>query len=215
MYAKHDLKVGDFYACGSQWRENKRDRCTAPASILSSQIDPAVWSVVEAFLSEPQRLISHLEEMSRDENAGSLQPEVDKLDAEIGKLTTKVRNAFEELVSIEDADIKESLRGQITLWQRHLGQFKSDREMLLSRQRQWLSQQERTGQFVARLTDVSNALSSLDIDTKRDALDALGVKVRVYKAARKGPQEQDSPPRWMMTWDVPLSPDDVVNASRT
>jgi site-specific DNA recombinase len=215
MYAKHDPKIGDFYACGSQWRENKRDRCINPASMQASQLDPAVWSVVEFYLANPQQLIDFLEEKAKDENAGSLQPEIDKLDAEIGKLTTRVRNAFEELVSIEDADIKESLRGQIALWQKHLAQFKSDRDTLVSKQAHWLNHQEQRSQFVARLTNVSRELSRLDMDTKRSVLDALGVKVKVYKAARKGPQEPDAPPRWVMTWDVPLSPDDIVNESRT
>lgn len=215
MYAKHDPKIGDFYACGSQWRENKRDRCPSPASIQASQLDSQVWSAVDYYMKHPHRLVAHLRGLAEDESTGSLQPEIDKLDMEIGKTTTKIRNAFEELVSIEDSGIKEILRNQVTLWQKHLTAFKADRATLTSRHQNWLMQRNRTAQLIATVEEVSAELSDLSIEAKRHALDALGVQVRVYKAPRKGPQEANSPHRWLMDWNAPDSPDDIMNASRT
>jgi site-specific DNA recombinase len=214
MYAKYDTKVGYFYACGSQWRENGRDRCIAPASIQACQLDPAVWSVVEGYLKDPDRFINHMESLRQEKNT-SLQPEIEKVDAKISELSTRIRNAFTELVGITDPDIKDALRMQMTLWQKHLAQFRADKETLLGNQQQWLHQQDKAERLKKRLVSASELISRADIETKREALSALGACVKVFKAPRKGPQDPNEPPRWSMTWDMPISPDDIVNESLT
>jgi site-specific DNA recombinase len=211
MYAKYTAKVGDYYACSSQWRENKRNRCAMPTSILSSQLDTAIWNIVEHCLKHPDALISHIEQMYWEDTINSLQPEIEKIDNEIGKLSTKIRNTFEELVSIDDTAIKETIRGQLVLWQKHLAQFKSDKEALISRQQCWVDKQEQRQLLTDYIADISSELEHLSMETKRKVLDALGVKVKVYKAPRKGPQEPDAPPRWVMTWDLNVSPEQIVN----
>jgi site-specific DNA recombinase len=171
--------------------------CPHP-TIAASMIDGEVWQRVSEVLRDPRIIAREVERRRED---GSLDRELAALDRRVDVLADKQARMARRVADIEDDDIAaplivelKSLAGQKTTAQR-------ERDDLLRRMADRADEDARVRSLSEWCSRVGANLDLMAYDEKRLALDALGVKVRVYSP---GAVDEDGTPRprWEMTMAV-------------
>ncbi len=171
--------------------------CPHP-TIAASMIDGEVWQRVSEVLRDPE-IIAREVERRRDD--GSLDRELAALDRRIDTLADKQARMARRVAEIEDDDIAaplivelKSLAGQKTTAQR-------ERDDLLRRMADRADDDARVRSLAEWCSRVGANLDLMSYDEKRLALDALGVKVRIYSPGAVA-EDGTARPRWEMTMAI-------------
>jgi site-specific DNA recombinase len=190
LRARPQRRQTTTYRCarGSKYRSD----CTQHG-IATRLMDTAVWGRVEAILTRPEIVVEEVARLQADD------PTADDL-AAAEKALANVRrqqdNLVEQLANVGGA-VANLVTEKLAALEAKREQFASERDAILLRQRAWKTASQRLEDLEAWCRSVAANLGDLAYDQKRLALDALGVRVFVWRA--------DHTPRYTIEATIPLS----------
>ena len=97
------------------------------------------------------------------------------------------------------------LTGKVETLERQREQLAAEREIILGRRKTRLAARERLSDLEAWCRTVAANLGNLSYERRRDALDALGIQVRVYP--------RGAPDRYVIEANIPLDSAIVYSTS--
>jgi site-specific DNA recombinase len=201
--------VSPQYRCTAQRQHGPK--CSRP-SITASMIDPIVWDVVTRLLRRPWIIAR---EVARHRQDGGLDRQLAAVDKRLAALVSKHQQGTKRLLTIDD-DTAETLSVELKALVEQRKAAEQERDDLLAR----IADQAQEAQRVRNLEEcaktVAANLDTLSYDEKRRTLDALGVRVRTYRAGTV--DETGRPyPRWAITLEptlpIPQSQSEILYRS--
>ena len=191
-----------YYRCGS--RVEGKSACPVP-TIAASVIDGPVWQCVADVLRDPAIIEREVARRRRD---GSLDRELASLDKQIDALADKQARMARRIAQIEDDDVAAPLIAQLKALATQKTTAQQQRDDLVQRVADRAAETTRVQSLAAWCSRVGANLDRMSYDEKRLALDALGVKVRIY---RKDTLDDDGQPhpRWQITMR-PMAPTSAI-----
>ena len=182
--------------------------CPRP-SISAGVLDPAVWESVSEVLREPTIIARAVAEHRTD---GGLERELAAMEKRLQTIVSKQQRIAKAITTLDDEDAVAPLLMEL----QNLAASKTatERECDLVRQRVADAEAEEANvrTLIEWCSRVGANLDTLTYDERRLALDALGVKVRVYRSgATDGAGEPL--PRWSLTLSLVSSTNDIAYGS--
>jgi site-specific DNA recombinase len=172
--------------------QRNRDRYGCPGfGINADMLDGPVWSKVEAILNDPAIISAELERLRIDD------PTVDDIkgvERALADIERKQGNLVTRLGDVEDEDIAALVQNQLKQLVKQRTLYEEDRLTLRQQRETWALAQARFNEIDLWCKNVAANVRDLTYDRKRMALDALGVKVRVWG--------KDHEPRWQMQTNI-------------
>jgi site-specific DNA recombinase len=164
--------------------------CPGP-TIVTHILDSAVWSKIEAILTDPDTVRRELERLKTADPTGDDLASIDKalqyVDKRKGMLVQSITMVTEpEAAAPLVAHLEELARQERTL--------KHERTHTLERQRSWQEQQTNLATLDEWCRSVSNSLKTFDFKQRRMVLDALGFSATLFRS--------DHEPRFIITADI-------------
>jgi site-specific DNA recombinase len=185
------------YACGVHRKHP--DRCTEAGFIRATILDAAVWARVEDTLLRPETIRDQVAALRRSNPTNIDLP---RLNRGIADVDRKVANLVRRLSDVDDEHLAQAVTAQLAALSAQKRELESQRAALLARRVQWEAVQGRLESLEEWCTKVAKRLGTFSYEQKRLALDALGVKVRVYAKGQ--------PLRYEITAEVELVPEGVT-----
>jgi site-specific DNA recombinase len=186
----NSAKHGAHYECNGV----NRDRHDCPHyTIQASILDPAVWAHVQGILTHPDIIAAELARMrTSDPTVG----DVKAVERQLDDIERKRHNLVKRLADVEDEDIAAMVQVELVTLTKHAKQLEEDRDTLRRQREIWAQAQVRFNDIEVWCRNVAANVDDLTYDQKRTALDALGVKVRVWRG--------DHNPRWKINARIPF-----------
>jgi site-specific DNA recombinase len=183
-------------------RDTPDSGCPHP-SIAASILDPAVWESVSEVLRDPTIIARAVAEHRTD---SGLERELAAMDKRLQTIVSKQQHIAKAIPTLDDEDAVAPLL--VELQNLAASKTATERECDLVRQR--IADAEAEAANVRTLSEwcsrVGTNLDTLTYDERRLALDALGVKVRVY---RNGATDEAREP--LPRWTLMLTPVSATN----
>ena len=168
-----------------------QDRCVHTPRIQGEALEEATWRHAERILTRPEIIAAEVARLrSHDDTADNLRV----LDRAVAEIERKQRNTARAIAALDDDDA-EPLTREMAALGTEKRQLLTERQRVLQRRTEWEMTQARLYEIETWRQSVVAEMATLDITTKRLALQALGVEVRVWKA--------DHEPRYEITASVP------------
>jgi site-specific DNA recombinase len=162
------------YRCGRTLQPNLR---CATGGISVRLIDDAVWSKVSAILERPEIVAEELARMQQNDPTGA---DLTAIDRELLKIERQQANLIEQLAELGGA-VGEMVRAKLTSLQAEHERLQADRAAMLSVRTAWQHAREQLGGLEQWCRKVAAKLDRLTYEEKRLALEALAVRVRVWR----------------------------------
>lgn len=195
MHAQASSNPNPGYICGRVLSQHK-DACSGH-SIKVRILDAIVWDKVVRILSEPDVITNELEKMRTQDTSAAQLGDVER---NLARVTREERNYVDRLGQVEGPAADQVVVKLNELSKRH-EQLRAERETLLDRQAQWEVTVKGAESLAPWLREIGTAVDQLSYDEKRLAMDALGVRVKLWRI--------DHEPRWEITAAIPLG-DSIV-----
>jgi site-specific DNA recombinase len=190
MAALNSGKHGAYYECNPV----NRDRYDCPHfTIQASILDPAVWEHIQGILTRPDIIAAELERMRSDDPTVG---DVKAIQRQLADIERKQHNLVNRLADVEDEEIAALVQDQLVKLTTQRKQLEQDREGVERQREMWALAQARFNDIEAWCHNVAANVQDLTYDQKRTALEALGVKVRVWRG--------DHNPRWNIKAKIPI-----------
>jgi site-specific DNA recombinase len=167
-------------------------------TIAASLIDAPVWQRVAEVLRDPKIIAREVE---RRRQSGSLDRDVAALDRRIEALADKQGRMARRVAEIEDDDIAAPLIVELKSLAAQKATAQRERDDLARRMADRANEDARVRSLSEWCSRVGANLDTLSYAEKRVALEALGVKVRIYLPGSVDENGQPRP-RWEMTMAV-------------
>lgn len=174
-------------------------RCAAASEtkcyhgISTHLLDAAVWGRIEDVLKNPQRIAAEVERLVDDDPAGPDLAAVDRATSEAESELAALAASFGQ---VKNATASAALAARMDALGAQVESLAVRRAEVLAHHETRLAASEQSRLFVDWCARVAPNLGDLDYRQRRLALDALGVRVVVYRA--------DHAPRWTLAAWVPL-----------
>jgi site-specific DNA recombinase len=174
-----------FYKC--QTSERMKGECVWH-TISATALDAAVWSRVEAILSEPERLRRILAVPTRD-----LAAEIAEIDSRIEELQREYSNLAGLVRRLgEGDDATEGLLDEMREGKHRQRALEESRHRLADEAEDAEARARRVEATIEAVSGLSEQVAALDYHSKRQVLIDLDVTVAVY------PSRHESPYHWVM-----------------
>jgi site-specific DNA recombinase len=193
MHCKMARPGYPVYYCGGH--HLRPGVCPAPTIISTDLLDDEVWHRVESILTQPDIIERELERLRQDDPT---EADLALLDAAIADITRRQTNVSRAIARLDDADSEPLLKELASLGSQRR-QLEAERDGVLARRDGWEAAQHQLAELERWCAQVAARLVGLDYATKRLALEALGVRVQVWRA--------DHNPRWAITANIPIGGD--------
>lgn len=175
------------YHCQTSHRASGAGQCTYH-TISARKLDSAVWSRVEAILSEPERLRRILALPARD-----LTTEVASIEDRIEELKREGSGLARTVARLEEGDdAAETLLASIREVAQRRRVLEESRDRLVQEATDAESRARRVDATIEAVSGLSEHVGALDYQGKRQAMIDLGVQVEVY------PRGHESGEHWVM-----------------
>jgi site-specific DNA recombinase len=155
-------------------------------------LDQIVWGHVSRILKHPDLIAAELERMRGSDPTTA---DLAAVEQSLTSVARQQRNLIENLANVTGAAAA-LIADKLNTLEAQRAQLQAEREQVLARAEAHRRAQERMGDVAAWCRTVAANLETLTYAEKRLALDALGVRVRLW---RKGHE-----PRYEITANVPL-----------
>jgi site-specific DNA recombinase len=185
------------YSC-ARGRKYRGD-CTMHA-ISSSILDEAAWKRVEEIVTRPDVVLA---ELARLDDAGFSAEDIAAIDKRLAEIARQRRNLVDELADLGPT-VRAVVREKLAALEAQQGQLEAERENIRARISAREAAKDRLVELEAWCRTVGANLAELTYEKKRLALDALGVRVRVWP--------KDHTPRYVIEME-PLPDSPVVSST--
>ncbi|MBA2450305.1 MAG: recombinase family protein [Chloroflexi bacterium] len=189
------------YRC-DRGSSDRRD-CGSKPSIMVPQLDGAVWTRVESILTQPEVVAAELERM---EDNDPTRNDLAAADRALATLARQQSNLIDQIANVS-GQAATLLTAKVEALERQREQLDAEREAMLGRHRTRVAARERLSDLETWCRTVAANLGNLKHQQKRDALDALGVQVKVHP--------RGAPHRFVIDANIPLDSFIVCSTSRS
>jgi site-specific DNA recombinase len=188
--------------------ENRQAPCPRP-TITASLIDGTVWEKAASILRDPSVVATEVAKRRQD---GGLDRDLAAIDKQIASIADKQGRITKRLAEIDDDDVAALFMAELHALVARKTAADGERDDLMRRIADRADEDARVRSLAEWCSRVGANLDTLRYDEKRLALNALGVKVRVYKP---GSMDADGTPlqRWDMTMRPAFAAEHVVYGS--
>jgi hypothetical protein len=162
------------YIC-SGWKDG---RCTHGGNIQAPILDGAVWTKVEAILTDPS-VIS--DEIERRRQADPTADDLRAVDGQLSEVSRQQANYVTNLGLVTGA-AAELIAGKLAELEGQYDRLMAEREAILQRHQTWKAAQARLTSLERWCRIFGANLGQLTYEERREALEALGIKAKVYRA---------------------------------
>jgi hypothetical protein len=176
-----------YYCTGA----SVRGKCVMKPSIRQP-IDDIVWSRVRSILTQPDVIARELERLRGSDPTADDLAAVERSLAEIDR---QERNLVDQLANLGGA-VAALIADKLRAYEQQRERLAAERAEILGRRSAWLIAQERIVDVRAWCEKVAKNIDRLTYAEKRDALVALDVRVKLWRA--------DQQPRYEITASIPL-----------
>ncbi len=221
-YPNSHLLRGGFVYCGSCGRpmgtawnvkdhkpkyicphaRDSRNPCLSAPSIHAHIIDAAVWQVVERILLQPSLIAAELDKMRSED---PIQQDLKAVEQALSTTARKQTRLLDALAESDD-DLAEAIKSKLSALSVTKRQLQQEHDQLLAHRTSWQTLQLNLNNLEAWCKQLASHVTELDFANKQLALQALDVKVRVWRA--------DHEPRYEITTSLPLDSVELDNTSR-
>ncbi|MDP9373493.1 MAG: recombinase family protein [Chloroflexota bacterium] len=156
-------------------------------------LDAIVWGHIEAVLTRPEIVAAEVARLRQDDPTVADLSGLDRQCAAVGR---KIANLTRTIAGVDDDDTRAALVGELTALGTHRRQLEEERAAVLARRDAWHAVQGQLDSVEDWCRQVAANLGDLTYEQKRQALTALEVRVRLYRA--------DHDPRYEITAALPL-----------
>jgi site-specific DNA recombinase len=174
----------------------KQPGVTQP-TIAASIIDPIVWGLVRAVLSDPAIIAR---ELDKQRNDGALDRDLAALDTRLAANATKQTTLARRIAVLSD-DAAEPVMTELELLAAAKRTMEADRAELVRRLADADTDRARVRTLTEWMDTVSANLETLTYDERRTALAALGVRVLTHR-----PGATDETGAALDRWEVTMQP---------
>jgi site-specific DNA recombinase len=179
-----------FYRC----EQIGKPGCTCPAWTLSvPKIDAVIWDKVARRLLDGETIRAELERRLGDDPTAA---DVSATERAINDIVRRQTNIAKSISLIDDQEAQEPLVRELEALRSQQKALAQERDLLLSRRQNWESAQRHIDSLEAWCNQVASNLDSLDYDQRREALQAFGVRVTIYRTGHD--------PRYEIRATIPL-----------
>jgi site-specific DNA recombinase len=201
----HNPTRSAVYRCRS--RTMKVHDCPQPG-IAASVIDGPVWERIREVLSHPEIIAA---EVQQHRQRGGLERDLAIVEKVLATVMSKQRRITQAIAALDDDDAMTPLLAELTTLAARKSAAETERDALQQRIADEAADVERVRNLTEWCQTVSVNLDTLSYDEKRLALDALGVRVEVWRLSTRNEAGNENP-RWamMMSPHAVMPPDDIL-----
>lgn len=167
--------------------------CSAPANISALKIDPIVWDHVRDVLLRDEIIESELKRLRSSDPA---EADLTAIDRAMTETKRRQANLVRQLAAFDDDETISLIQTEMKSLARQRQTLETERQSVIRQQDAWKLAQAHLDQLRRWRQMVAKNLDELDYAGKRQALDALGVKVTAYP--------QDHQPRYEIRASLPI-----------
>jgi hypothetical protein len=188
--------------------ENRQGACPRP-TITATLLDGTVWERAVSILRDPSVIE---DEVAKRREDGGLDRDRAAIEKQIASIADKQGRIAKRLAEIEDDDVAALLMAELQALSTRKKTAEAERDDLMRRIADRAEEDARVRSLAQWCARVEANLDTMSYEEKRLALDALGVKVSVYK---RGATDADgnSLPRWDITMRPAFDSVNVVYGS--
>lgn len=182
------LHVENHPTRGALYRHSRQGRarhgCT-DVVIAAADLDPLVWQGMRSRLLDPDLIGAELDRLRREDPT---RADLAVLDRRMGDVERRQRTLVRRLGVEEDDDIAALIRAELAAVIAERKHLEAERVALEQQRASWEDAQHHLADLERWVQSVAGKLDSADYATRRLALDALAVDVRLWPI--------DHAPRW-------------------
>jgi site-specific DNA recombinase len=182
------------WACYRASAGNGHEGCGHAFTIGAIALDTGVWAKVERILTDPEIIAAELARLRESDPTGEELATVDRARADVERRRRNLLAQLEDLDPVSARDTRERLAALGA----QAAALDAERAGVLGRGAGWEAARQRLADVQAWCGTVAMRLGELTYEQKRLALDALGVRVRLW--------QRDHTPRYDFTASIPLDP---------
>jgi site-specific DNA recombinase len=183
-------QMGPIVRCGNSMTiPGRPDRCVSQGNAkLARELEPDVWADVAEYLKHPERVKAHNERVRTSpdpeaENMATLDTRLKKIKQDIAKIQDYVLRLDDH-----DALAQWGLKEQ-ELW-RELRKLEADRQAAESRAENREARKHAFEDLISMLEVVKWQVDAFDERQRRNALLALDIQVRLWRAGERTPRHE-------------------------
>ena len=174
--------------------------CRGEHAVFTHILDAAVWERVRSVLTDPRAIRDHLEALLGDDPTAADLAAIQRRQADVQRRSASLVRGLTE-VKTDGARV--AITAGLDELTATAAALEAEHAAVTARRAQWEQARERMDDIELWCQSVGAEVDSMTYQDKRDALAALGVDVRLYRA--------DHEPRWTLTMNLPLPvPDDAI-----
>lgn len=162
-------------------------------SMRAAILDAAVWAKVEALLNHPERIAAELARLRGEDTTADDLAAVERAMREPER---KRANLARRLADIDDDESAAAIVAEINRLGARLRALGAEREAVLARRATWEAANDRLADLERWCRAVAGKLAGATFERKRQAIEALGVSVKIYAVTHS--------PRYEITAEIPL-----------
>jgi site-specific DNA recombinase len=188
LTVNNGTKGGAAYQCGT----TARDRHGCPYfGIKTANLDAVVWTKVEAVLTQPEMVRTHVERSRREDPAAA---DVGAVGRRLAEVARKQRNLVARLADVDDEDVAALVQSDLANLAVEKQRLEQERAGLERKRENWRTAEANLDSVEAWCRLVAANLGDLTYGERRMAVGALGIDVRVWA--------RDHDPRYQITMQL-------------
>lgn len=201
-YCGHTLQAYNHNRYGPVYRDTMHcERHGCPEfSIRAHLLDEPVWHGLKARLLDPSLIAREVERLAAEDPAAD---DLAAIDRRLAELDRKLRNLAGQLAETANPVVAGVLKEELERLANERTRLEAERETLEHRRQEWREAQQRLADLDLWVQRVARNLEGADYETKRLALRACNVKVKVWNTKHL--------PRWQA--EMTLGGDPIVFTS--
>lgn len=195
MYSRWWKRRYQNYACNGDI--DRPGQCLSP-TISVRKLDGLVWSNVETLLKRPEVILAELDRLTSDDTP--VGRDIAMLDRRLRDEERRLSNLSRRVADLDDDAVATVLVDQMKVVNRTIKELQAEREKLAVRHQDWEQTRASASQLERWVERMRETVSDLPDEEKRLLIEALDIRVRVYR--------QGHDPRVIVDGAVPL--DDIA-----
>jgi site-specific DNA recombinase len=188
----HQAGSGGKYPLYECHRRKSSAALCPGASIPTTGLDRDVWKRVETFLTKPDVIADELVRLRREDRS---EADLQSVDQRLVRVNRQQRNLVDQLADL-GGSVAAIVGEKLSALDAEHRQLHAERESILGRRQAWEAAQARLGDIEAWCRNVASRLGTLTYEQKRLALDALDIRVLVWRPGHR--------PRYEILGRIPL-----------
>lgn len=179
------------YECPSAHGPDQR--CPEHPGAMAHTLDAAVWGRVSAFLADPARIAA---EVACARAADPTTADLATVERALGKVERQRSNLTRAIAHADDDEVAAPLLGELRALGAQVKVLQAEREVLATRHERAAANTARLEDLVHWCRQVGANLGALDYAGRRLAIEALGLRVALWR--------EGTSTRWEVTGSAPL-----------